>query len=267
MGDTQAAAETMREVLRVVQSGSFDSYLGVTAAMNAIFQMRAGYREVVEQWAATVILPAADEPLALMREFELTAYARYLLAESRTEEAAALLARLVESTRCGGRLLVLLEVYLLQAQLYTAMEQPAATRQVLEQALTLAEPEGYYQVFLQEGPDLLALLPAVRALAPAFIDRVLEMAQQRRPLPAKTAAAPSPTEAASAAQPLVEPLSERELEVLQLIADGQSNKEASTVLYVTVGTVKKHLSNIFGKLDVTSRTQAIARARQLGLIE
>ena len=68
-------------------------------------------------------------------------------------------------------------------------------------------------------------------------------------------------------QSLVEPLSERELEVLQLIAAGLSNKEVATSLVVTVGTVKKHLSNIFGKLGVNSRTQAVARARELDLIK
>jgi LuxR family maltose regulon positive regulatory protein len=261
LGQTQAAVETMREILRVVQTGNFDSYLGVTAAMTALYQMKAGYHEEVEQWAASIRLPAADEPLALMREFELSCYARYLLAVGRLAEAETLLTRLIESTRSGGRLLVLLELYLVQAGLYSVLGPPQAAHMGLALALSLGQPEGYYQVFLQEGPEVLALLPAVREQAPAFVDAVLALAGQRGLLaPQPAAILPVSAPSAAGGQSLVEPLSERELEVLQLIANGQSNKEASTTLYVTVGTVKKHLSNIFGKLDVTSRTQAIARA-------
>jgi LuxR family maltose regulon positive regulatory protein len=75
-----------------------------------------------------------------------------------------------------------------------------------------------------------------------------------------------PTGMIAPAQPLVEPLSERELEVLGLVAEGYSNAEVAQELYITIGTVKRHVNNIYGKLDVHSRTQAVARARELGLL-
>ncbi len=97
------------------------------------------------------------------------------------------------------------------------------------------------------------LLPAVRSAAPAFVDDLL----------ARCGAAPVGQIAPS---PLVEPLSERELEILGLIAQGASNQAIADRLVITVGTTKWHLSNIYSKLGVRSRTQALARARALGLL-
>jgi LuxR family maltose regulon positive regulatory protein len=103
---------------------------------------------------------------------------------------------------------------------------------------------------------VLELLPKVRHTAPAFVDQLLTAAGvvAERPVPTPSA------------QPLVEPLSERELEVLQLIADGLSNREIADKLFISVGTVKTHTHNIYGKLGVSGRTQAVARARELKLL-
>jgi LuxR family maltose regulon positive regulatory protein len=138
----------------------------------------------------------------------------------------------------------------------------------LLQALRLAEPEDYREVFIQAGPDLIALLPEVQYQAPHFVDTVLGMAANRfgTQQPPVSDSFKTPVSSPSIEQLLVEPLSDRELEVLRLIAAGHSNKEAADSLIVTVGTIKKHLSNIFGKLAVNSRTQAVARARDLELI-
>jgi LuxR family maltose regulon positive regulatory protein len=101
----------------------------------------------------------------------------------------------------------------------------------------------------------LALLPEVRHAAPVFVDRVLEEAG------AQTAQEPAGRGTAG----MVEPLSERELEVLRLIAAGLANREIAEELYIAVGTVKRHINHIYGKLGVHSRTQALARARDLDL--
>ena len=102
---------------------------------------------------------------------------------------------------------------------------------------------------------MLDLLPEVRQEAPAFVDRLLEYAGISRP------------EATGRPQALVEPLSPRELEVLELIVAGRSNQEVADRLVIVVGTVRRHLNNIYGKLGVSSRTQAIARAHALRLLE
>ena len=109
-----------------------------------------------------------------------------------------------------------------------------------------------------------ALLPQCRDAAPAFVDELLALITPGRPAAANGAALASDREAANAA--LIEPLTERELEVLDLIAAGLTNREIAAQLYVTEGTVKRHGYNLYGKLGVNSRTQAIARAREVGIL-
>ena len=118
-----------------------------------------------------------------------------------------------------------------------------------------AAPEDYFRAFLDEDARIIALLPDVRHVAPPFVEQLLEYAGVSRP------------RWDTVSQPLVKPLSERELEVLDLIAAGLSNSEIAERLFIAVGTVKRHINNIYSKLDVHSRTQAIAKATALRLLE
>jgi len=133
---------------------------------------------------------------------------------------------------------------------------------MLEQALTLAEPGGFIRVFVDEGPPMAHLLyeAVTRGIAVDYARRLLSafsVVETEQTVPAKTLAP---------AQELIEPLSERELEVLQLIAQGLTNQEVASRLYLSLNTVKAHSRNIYGKLDVHSRVQAVAKARTLGLL-
>ena len=127
----------------------------------------------------------------------------------------------------------------------------------LSRALTLAESEDYVRMFVDEGAPMARLLykAATRGITPEYAGRLLaafpdvDSAQPKRP----------PTE-------MVEPLSARELQVLGLIAAGHSNQEIATKLYLSLNTVKVHSSNIYGKLGVNSRTQAVAKAKTLGIL-
>ena len=127
----------------------------------------------------------------------------------------------------------------------------------LERALALAEPEGYVRLFADEGPPMDRLLHEAfsRGIAPEYSRRLLAAF-----LPVGT----QPLIAAKSAQP--EHLSERELEVLRHIAEGWTNQEIAARLYLSLNTVKVHTRNIFGKLDVNNRTQAVARAREMGIL-
>jgi LuxR family maltose regulon positive regulatory protein len=133
---------------------------------------------------------------------------------------------------------------------------PEAFR-LVESCLALAEPEGYLRVFLDLGEPARALLAAyLRSEAPpheSYARRILD-------------AFPIPGAAGPQQPVLVEPLTERELEVLRLIAQGMTNREIARQLVVATGTVKAHTANIYGKLDVRNRTEAVARARQLGIL-
>jgi LuxR family maltose regulon positive regulatory protein len=132
----------------------------------------------------------------------------------------------------------------------------------LERALTLAEPGGFIRVFVDEGPPMARLLnkAATHGIAPEYTRRLL----------AAFPVAESEQTGSSKTQPpkseLIESLSERELEVLQLIAAGLTNPEIASSLFLALNTVKAHTRNIYGKLGVHSRTQAVARARALGIL-
>jgi len=141
-----------------------------------------------------------------------------------------------------------IEILVLQAMAHQAQNKPDSALKCLKQALTLAEPEGYVRVFADEGAPMAALLrrAAAQGVSPAYVGQLLAAMGPPRP-----------------ATPLVEPLSARELEVLRLIVAGLSNKEIAAQLYLAVGTVKKHINNIYGKLGVSRRAQAIAKAREL----
>jgi LuxR family maltose regulon positive regulatory protein len=119
----------------------------------------------------------------------------------------------------------------------------------------LAGPEDYRRAFLEEGPAIMNLLPRVHHLPPGFVSQVLDAAS------AQGGGPPMPQ-----TQPLVEPLSERELEILRLIAAGRSNPEIADLLYLSLNTVKWHAKNLYGKLNVGSRIEAVARAQELELL-
>jgi LuxR family maltose regulon positive regulatory protein len=131
----------------------------------------------------------------------------------------------------------------------------------LQHALALAEPEGYIRMFLDEGSSMMQLLreAAAREIMPDYTGKLLAAfkAEQR-----KSEDKPVLTPA----QPLIDPLSQRELKILQLIAQGLSNREISERLFLALDTIKGHNRRIFDKLQVQSRTEAVARAHELGLL-
>jgi LuxR family maltose regulon positive regulatory protein len=148
----------------------------------------------------------------------------------------------------------------LQSLVHQARTELELSLKVLRQAISLAEPAGYVRVFLDEGLPMRALLrqAASRGIAPDYVERLLAMFKTE-------ARGPDQIEKTSGS-PLIEPLTARELQVLRLIAAGHSNQEIAEILLLAVGTVKRHISNVYAKLNVEKRTQAVACARELGLI-
>lgn len=176
------------------------------------------------------------------------ALARVLLADDHAPRAFALLSGEIEPLRQRGEGALLLEAMILGALCLSAMGQSGVALATLREVLDLAVPEGYRRLFLDEGAPLQALLAQ---LPPQLVPPLL------------LGRSPAAEQAVSV---LVEPLTERELEVLRLIEAGATNQAIGNRLFVSVNTVKKHTTNIFGKLGVATRTQAIARARQLGIL-
>jgi len=175
--------------------------------------------------------------------------------ENAISEAMGLLERLLKAAEKGGRIGSMIEILLLQALAYETLDNISSASVPLEHALALAEPEGYIRIFTNEGVPMARLLSntASKGIMTDYIGKLLAVNEV-------------PSSSSSTAGNLVEPLSQREQEVLQLVARGFSNREISERLYLALTTVKGHNSNIFGKLQVKSRTEAIVRARELGLI-
>jgi LuxR family maltose regulon positive regulatory protein len=197
--------------------------------------------------------------------FSLNAFvvlARILLAQERWDEAIGLLSRLLEAARAGGRTSKAIEILSLQAMAAQARGNSSLALSALENALTLAEPEGFVQTFLDEGPPMAHLLYEAlrRGIAPEYVSQLLAAFPVTEPEPADPST--SPTQQSD----LLEPLSERELEVLHLIAEGLTNRKIASQLFLSLNTVKGHTRNIYGKLGVHSRTQAVARSQALGLL-
>jgi LuxR family transcriptional regulator, maltose regulon positive regulatory protein len=149
-----------------------------------------------------------------------------------------------------------LRVMVLQALALWAHDEKDTAVQVLAEVLKLSEPEGFIRTFVDEGHPMAELLSAAaaRGLMPGYINKLLAAFETETKLSPVTTA------------PLVEPLTQRELEVLQLIAQGLSNNAISERLFLALSTVKGHIQSIFGKLQVQRRTEAVARARELGLL-
>jgi len=182
---------------------------------------------------------------------------RLLLAQEQMEEAQVLLATMERSAQQGGRNRKLITIYVQQALIERAMGREKQALARVGKGLRLAAPEGYRRSFLDEGQAIVDLLPPVRHVAPAFVDSLLEAFgdEGRR---TKAEVRPSVS--------LIEPLTERELEILRLIAAGRSNPEIAELLYLSLNTVKWHVKNLYGKLQAGNRIEAVARAQELDLL-
>ena len=193
-----------------------------------------------------------------LRKYEHLVLARLWLAQDRPEEALALLEPLLPKMKRQGRTDLLIEIQTLRALAYQAKGDIEQAMSALYPALSLAEPGGYVRIFVDEGQPMARLLYAAteRGIAPQYAGRLLAT------FPVSEVTPPSPALPVE----LIEPLTERELEVLQLIAEGLSNKEIAHQLVLSLPTVKWHTSNIYGKLAVSNRTQAVAKARALGIL-
>jgi LuxR family maltose regulon positive regulatory protein len=205
----------------------------------------------VVQWLAVGDLETAGRWAAACdggTELEQIALARLRLAQGRAAEALRLLDRQRPLAEAGGRSGRSIEILALSALALEALGRPGEADAALAQALFLARPEEYARLFLDLGKPLGELL--ARAAGDYGRDLLDAMRAERQATPVDA---------------LVEPITERELEVLQLLAEGLSNKKIADRLVVAPSTVKQHLKNIYGKLDVHSRTQAVARGRELGL--
>jgi LuxR family maltose regulon positive regulatory protein len=268
-GDAAAAQEAMMEAGQAGLSPQVAALLGPVPSLRARLLLAQGDVGAAAEWATAVGLSPDDVP-DYPREPTYMVLARVLLAQHKPGPALTLLQRLLDAAASQGRADSIIEIQALRALALAARGDHGSARDALTEALTLACPQGYVRVFGDEGAPMRALLaqlpPArpsqqhpARGMRPGYLPSLLRACGQ-----ADTTA---PQRRAATAPPgLAEPLTGRELEVLRLIAAGRSNQRIARDLVVALDTVKKHVTHVLGKLGAANRTEAVARARDLGLI-
>jgi LuxR family maltose regulon positive regulatory protein len=259
-GDLSGALELLNDAERVYR-GDFFPNVRPIPALRARLWVTQGSLDQALAWAREQGLSAADDP-SYMREFEHVTLARVLLAQHTTthdelalQSATGLLERLLEAAEVGGRTGTVIEILALQALSRHAVGAVSDAVAPLARALTLAEPQGYVRIFVDEGPPMASLLRAAakEGIARDYVRRLL--------------AAFSNTDTESVTdQGLIDPLSERELDVLRLLATDLNGPEIARTLVVSLNTVRTHTKNIYTKLDVNDRRAAVRRAGELGLL-
>jgi len=248
------------------------------AMVGAGFHVEQGEWEQVQRWAEMRGLYAyLDTPLHeapgdsydhRMHKYELLVLARMLIAQGQAAEARQALESLPALAERRGRPGLLIEVYALQALAWQACGDRERALDALERALVLGEPEGYLRPLLDEGERMRSLIGDFRLRISGRAGAAHLSAYVERLLGEEEGEAASPPGAVPPAQPsaLVEPLSERELEVLRLLNTPLSQPEIAERLYVSINTVRTHVKHVYEKLGVHARTAAVERAEELGLL-
>ncbi len=267
-GEPEAALEALHTSQRDLRATGM-ALPGLAGEIEARIFLRQGDVAGAGRWAdqARPDAPPGSPLLELLRRSMDVSIARVRLAQDRPQEARELLARTRVAQETSGAVADLISIGVLEAAVAEATGRRAEAVRALGQAVELAAPGGYARRFVDDGRSVARLLPLVRTAAPEFVDALI------------AAFAAEPTEADTprlrgrgvslwrdADGRLLETLTARELDVLRLMAEGASNAEIAAGLTVSLGTAKWHVGHVIAKLGATSRTQALVRAQQVGLV-
>lgn len=272
-GDRDGALSAIELAKETAQQTGIRLDVEQAEAIEALIHLRLGKMTVAERWAEDYERRRTPkEQSTYLHEFETQVYVRILLAGNHTDKALGILGNWLPYVEGAQRHSSLIKLYALQGLAYYIDEQSDMAMHALVRSLVLAEPEGYVRLYIDEGEKMKVLLNDFRQWMnkqPSSDTNTSLRVYASRLLSAFSTPESSDDSSSAAAinnQNLIESLTDRELEVLQLLADGLSNAAISEQLVVSVGTIKTHLKHIYSKLDVKSRTQAVAKARALHLL-
>ncbi len=257
-GDLEGAQECFAEVERLkLDHRLAPGAAGIVEMFKVGLWLALGDLDAVVHWVQTCGF-RIDDDIHPLREAEYLTFARVLMAQNKPDAAQKLIKRLLLAAEGHGKTETVIELLILHALCLQKKNALPQALQTLERAFVLALPGGYIRMFLDEGTPMVELLHQARShgIAPKYVAKLLSEYEKLH----------VPGVAIPADQDLIEALSERELEVLRLVAEGRSNQQIAEILIIARGTVKKHINNIFGKLGVQSRTQCVARGRELNLL-
>lgn len=262
LGDIEGAFATINETRKLAMKVNNKGMVLIMDTVEAELNLRQGNYEAAFRWADNAGFKSSESHSSNKILMHLT-YVRILLAQKKTGEAEIFLKNMEKSCLEGDRMGHLVSIYILQAIVRDAGGLGDDAARYLEKALSIAYPEGIIQPFIDEALALSGLLPKVCYIAPALVDRVMGALETRNqnsePIESKNKL--------KLGDGIAELLSDREIEIMWLIAEGLSNDDIARKLYITLGTAKWHINNIYGKLGVNKRTQAVEKARKLGIIK
>lgn len=276
-GQEQAAEETLQHALRHMQQNQLPPIIIDECSRTIIRKwLDDGNMAAVEDWIKRrgLIVDAPDAAAIRGLEPEYFLVARYLARQNNLTAASELLASLAASAQSVGKMALYIAIQGYHALILEQLGDERSAQKLLADVLEIAEPEGFIRTFVDEGRAMQKLIAAVQSRltpkAQAYAAQLLQVfggspSAQQFTSP-QTASQPSHL-ITDNGEVLVERLSERELEVLRLVDEGLSDSQIAAKLVLAVGTVKRHLNNIYGKLGVHTRTQALARARALRLLQ
>jgi len=273
-GDPAGAQEAMQKARQLAIEFDATEMDDIrVAAYQALLWIDQGNLEAAGRWAEErgLEVGAGAEGLAeavgrvqqpFLDEFEYITLARLYLAQGRYDVALELLTPLLQRVEDAGWVRFVIEILVLQSLTHQAKGDVGLALAALERALALAEPGGFVRIFVREGEPMARLLRQVvsRSIAPGYPSKLLAA------FGVSEGRAGAVTLPPAQPQALVEPLSERELEVLRLLTTHLSSSEIAAELFIATSTVRSHIKNIYSKLNVHSRTEAVERAGELGLL-
>jgi LuxR family maltose regulon positive regulatory protein len=263
LGNDEQAREALQEAKQIF-AGFSPWGVNMVAAYQARLDLARGEVESAERWAQASDLNI-DDDLEFHREVEYLTLARVFMAQNRFEPALSLLGRLHQIAQTAGKMQSVLETLMLQAMALSAQGHTEQALIKLEQAFVIGEPENYVRLFVDEGQPMAELLrqAASHGLAPEYVKKLLAAFGGETKDEGQTLESLSPS-LTSDSSSLIEPLSERELEILRLLKTELSGPEIARELTISLSTVRTHTKNIYSKLGVHNRRQAVARAENLG---